>query len=55
MKLKKQAAALIAAVTAAVPLSANGLLSAPLSVHAEEETKEVALPNWVPLDFASAL
>ncbi len=55
MKLKKQAAALIAAVTAAVPLSANGLLSAHLSVHAEEETKEVALPNWVPLDFDSAL
>jgi len=56
MKFKRTAAAVVAAVTAIVPLSSESFsLLAPSAVYAEETTAEAAIPDWVPNDFGSAL
>lgn len=56
MKLKRSAAAFIAAATAVIPFSSGNVsLSAPLSAAAEEQTVKAALPQWIPSDFGTAL
>ena len=54
--LKRRTAALIAALTAAVPLSGiTPAVRIPAAVHAAETDTASELPDWLPTDYASAL
>ncbi|MBP3745966.1 MAG: dockerin type I repeat-containing protein [Ruminococcus sp.] len=55
MKIKKTAAAIIAAMTAIAPLSLNTYVLTPTAVFAEETGDYTELPDWIPTDFETAL
>lgn len=56
MKIKKLAAAVLAAATAIIPLSSNGIAILPSSTsYAAQHATGAALPEWIPQNFESAL
>ena len=55
MKIKKLAAALLAAATALIPLSSNSIRVLPSSMsYAAEHATGAALPEWIPQNFEAA-